>query len=82
MNSFVHNAPFLYPLKTPENLKVFWRFEGVQRVCIGNKWIKWNFLKYEGPNAEALAWRCSVKNVFLKTLQNSQENTCARDLAL
>ena len=25
---------------------------------------------------EAVDWRCSVKNVFLKILQNSQENTC------
>ena len=27
---------------------------------------------------EAVAQRCSVKKVFLKILQNSQENTCAR----
>ena len=27
---------------------------------------------------EAVALRCSVKEVFLETLQNSQENTCAR----
>ena len=28
--------------------------------------------------SEAVAWRCSVKKVFLEILQNSQENTCAR----
>ena len=27
---------------------------------------------------EAVVRRCSVKRVFLETLQNSQENTCAR----
>ena len=27
---------------------------------------------------EAVTWRCSVENVSLKILQNSQENTCAR----
>ena len=27
---------------------------------------------------EAVTWRCSVKNVFLKVSQNSQENTFAR----
>ena len=27
---------------------------------------------------EAVTWRCSVENVSLKFLQNSQENTCAR----
>ena len=30
------------------------------------------------PETEALIHRCSVKKVFLKILQNSQENTCAR----
>ena len=27
---------------------------------------------------EAVAQRCSVKEVFLETSKNSQENTCAR----
>ena len=27
--------------------------------------------------AEAVVWRCSVKNVFLEGSRNSQENTCA-----
>ena len=27
---------------------------------------------------EAVTWRCSVENVSLEILQNSQENTCAR----
>ena len=29
VNPFVRNAPFLYPLKTSENCKVFWCFQGV-----------------------------------------------------
>ena len=29
-------------------------------------------------NTEAVVWRCSVKKLFLKISQNSQENTCAR----
>ena len=32
-NPFVPNAPFLYPLKTSENLTV-------EKGCIGNKWVK------------------------------------------
>ena len=28
---------------------------------------------------EAVVRRCSVKKVFLKIFQNSQENTCTRD---
>ena len=40
LNTFVPNAPFLYPLKTSENLTVFWCFQGVEKECIGNKWVK------------------------------------------
>ena len=29
-------------------------------------------------NTDAVAWRCSVKKVFLETSQSSQENTCAK----
>ena len=32
--------------------------------------------------AKAVIPRCSVKKVFLEILQNSQENTCARDSLL
>ena len=37
------NAPFLYPLKTSENHKVFSYFHGVEKGCFGNEWInrKW-----------------------------------------
>ena len=39
-NPFVPNALFLYPLKTSENLIDFWCFQGVEKMCIGNKWFK------------------------------------------
>ena len=39
INIFVPNAPFLYPLKTSENRKVFWCFQGLEKGCIGNKWV-------------------------------------------
>ena len=41
LNPFVHNAPFLYPLKTSENLKVFWCFQGVEKGCneLRNVWM-------------------------------------------
>ena len=41
-NPFVPNGPFLYPLKTSENLAVFWCFQGVKKGCIGNEWFKVN----------------------------------------
>ena len=40
LNLFFPNAPFLYPLKTSENRRVFLCFQGVEKECIGNKWIK------------------------------------------
>ena len=33
-------------------------------------------LSYKYP--KAVAWRCSIKKVFLEISQNSQEHTCAR----
>ena len=38
VNQFVPNAPFPYSLKTSENRKVFWFFQGVEGY-IGNKWV-------------------------------------------
>ena len=40
INPLVPNVPFLYPLKTSENLTVFWCFQGVEKWCIGNEWVK------------------------------------------
>ena len=37
-----------------------------------------NSMKYKELSTEIVAQRCSVKEVFIEHLQNSQENTCAR----
>ena len=39
-NPFVSNEPFLHSLKTLKNREVFWCFQGVEKGCIGNKWVK------------------------------------------
>ena len=39
LNPLVPNAPSLYPLKTSENLKIFWYFQGVEKDCIGNQLV-------------------------------------------
>ena len=41
--TFVFSAPFLYPLKTSENLTVFWCFQRVEKRCIVNKWVNLTF---------------------------------------
>ena len=40
INPFAPNVPFLYPLKTSENCEVFWCFQGVEKACGGNEWVK------------------------------------------
>ena len=40
INPFVPNAPFLCHLKTLKNLTVFWCFQGIEKGCIGNEWVK------------------------------------------
>ena len=39
LNIFVPNAPFFYPLKTSENLKVFLCFRGVEEACMWSEWV-------------------------------------------
>ena len=40
LNPYVFNAPFLYPLKTSENRKVFLCFQGVEKKgYIGDEWV-------------------------------------------
>ena len=46
LNPFVPNAPFLYSLKTLENLKDFWCFQEVEKRCIGNEWVKMLLIWY------------------------------------
>ena len=42
-NAFVPKTPFLYPLETSENRKIFWCFQGVEKESIGSEWVKWLF---------------------------------------
>ena len=37
--------PFLYHLKTAENRKVFWYFQGVEKGCIVKEWVKCHLRK-------------------------------------
>ena len=53
-NPFVANAPFLYPQKTSENLTVFWCFQGLEKRCIGNKWVNMNGSKLIQENFDLL----------------------------
>ena len=45
---------------------------------LSNLW-RYKYEKKNSVNSEAVVRRCFVKKVLLDSLQNSQENTCARD---
>ena len=64
VNPFVPNAPFLYPLKTSEKLKVFWCFQGVEKGCIGNEWVKMNNCR--------IGKRCKYLTYLFEGLLSSQ----------
>ena len=42
----------------------------------------YHYVEKKIPLPEAVVRRCFVKKVFLKILQNSQENTCASGLQM
>ena len=63
INPFVPNALFLYPLKTSENRQVFWCFQGLEKGCIGNDWVKESTNIENGDNFNEL-------KVIKKTLVN------------
>ena len=47
LDPFAPNLPFLYTLKTWKNLTVFWCFQGVEKWCIGSKWVdQWLKIQY------------------------------------
>ena len=49
-------------------------FNVFSRDCLATSW----FISIFHLQSEAVARTCSVKNLFLKISQNSQENTCAK----
>ena len=75
---FVRNTPFLYPLKTSENRKVFWYFQEIEKVCVKNKWVNqrrisdpvkhlwWSFLwKYRNSSPDVF-YKISVLEKYAK----------------
>ena len=86
-NPFVLNALFLYPLKT-ENHKVFWCFQGAEKRCIGDKWVKWisqlyfdrfhcvksvHIWSFSGPHIPAFGLNTEIYRVNLRILSECGE---------
>ena len=70
IDPFVSSAFFLYVLKISGTLTVFRCFQGVERGCIGNKWVKL-FVK-----AEACLgfYKTSVMGHFCKNIKPFTKN--------
>ena len=82
-NPFFPNAPFLYPLKTSENHQIFRYFQGIEKGCIENKWVKesrpipsiksvriWSF---SGPSLPALGLNTEIYYVNLRILTECEK---------
>ena len=74
---FVPNAPFLCPLKTSKNRKLFWCFQGLGKECIGNKKVNregyrqscWNLLPFSpATTRERHAIKCFLALYAIKCL--------------
>ena len=64
INPFFPNAPFLYTLKTSENLMVFWYFQGLEKGCIENKWVKtWTNVAMKKQNARIFQVKLQKRRV-------------------
>ena len=73
INPFVPNAPFLYTLKTSENLMVFWYFQGVEKGCMENKWVKtWINVAMKKQNARIFQVKLQKRpvGIFNRNLLN------------
>ena len=75
----VSNAPFLYPVKTSENLTVFWSFQGVEKGYIWNKWVNSlyvsNFIFLNAVIPFNSSWRTSLsyRNQSIDLLSKSMD---------
>ena len=65
-NPFVPDASFLYPLKTLENLMVFWCFQGVKKRYTGNIWIN-IYPKFRRTN-NTVKMKCSSSIINIQKL--------------
>ena len=74
-NPFVPNAPFLYPLKTSENRKVFWCFQAAEKGCTGSNGSKFtNIVNFSREISINLKWQCF--NTFFCMTESFTSNCC------
>ena len=70
-NSFVRRPPFLYPLKTSENLTIFWCFQEVEKGCIRNNWANQFILIEDLRDKQLNCW--SFYKFFFNDLSRSSK---------
>ena len=90
LNPFVPNVPFLYHLKTSENLTVFC-LQGVEKACTGNEWGKKSraihHLKPKACNCNLQPWsllkpatllKASLLHEYFSRFQNCTDGSKSR----
>ena len=88
---FVPTASFLYPLKTSENLMVFWSSEGVENGCIGNEWVRFKYQDFDRLMSSAVSFHhvpiqknCMKKyrnmEFFLVRMQENMNHFSGREI--
>ena len=71
LNPFVPNAPFLYLLKTSENRKFFWYFQGLEKGCIGNEWVNGDLSRlFSSYSASYFSKKNDSKLIFRSFFRN------------
>ena len=80
-NPFVPNAPFLCPLKTTENRRVFWWLQGVEKRFVGNSGLMISLS--QNPSQEMLRKRFRIfYMIYFNHIHNSNWTLCVISLSL
>ena len=78
---FLANDPILHTVKIPENLRVFWRFQGYIKGNTGERWVHWYATQVLDRILDDSIVRGSRPEMFgkrfLKYIANLQGNTIA-----
>ena len=70
--------PFSSPWKDQKTLRCFWYFQGVEKGCIGNEWVKkWNLATIPNNSKVSLnAIHPFLANVSVLYPQKTAESLC------
>ena len=68
-NPFVPSSPFFCPLKTSKNVTVFWCFQGVEKGCIGNKWVN-----LQCKTRSKMCSVCEIQYIYIEDFSTTENS--------